>query len=514
MNASNHIAGVLFGLRLLGLLLLVGANAAQAQNASLFLTSNVPQAEVLINGQQRGQTDHAGKFYASNITPGSHVITVRKTGWVSEERVLTFSAGLTARVSVTLAQSSPPPEKRVEGLGNVLIDANVGGAEVYLDDAFVGRTKMDGKLMVATRSGLHVIRVQRNPDFMPQVQQVEVASGELTTRVPFDLQRAGRGGILAILSGNEGLIIGLSLLLFLVAGGVFWFIWDSTSRNTRRFDQYEILRVLGRGGMSTVYLAKDKKLGETVALKIMESSLMSDQDLVKKFLREGEVLERIYEWNPKAPVVRAYRYGRENGSANGRLFLAMEYVPGLDLAQYLQKYGRLPVKKVLLIARAISEGLSAAHGRAIWHRDVTPDNIIIKASNPTLSIKLIDFGVAKHEYTSAKTLDGGIFGKPPYMSPEQCSGGKIDGRSDVYSLGIMMYALLTGKPPFMDRHNPLRVMWMHQYESVPPLPEHIHHGFRQLIYTMLEKQPEDRLDIEGVIAEIDLLVQSMSTSRA
>jgi len=241
-----------------------------------------------------------------------------------------------------------------------------------------------------------------------------------------------------------------------------------------------------------VYLARDRHLGQTVALKVMDAELVHDTDLARKFVREGEALQRITATYPGAPVVRALRYGREHNSEFGRPFVALEYLDGGSLLQVLRQQGRLPVRQVLAVARQVAEGLAAAHTHGIWHRDVSPDNVFVTGTDghaPT--VKLIDFGVAKNEYTLVHTLDGSIAGKPAYMSPEQCRGEALDGRSDLYSLGVLMYALLTGSPPFTDP-NPLLVMRMHESASVPPLPSDVPPPVRELVYRLLSKQPEDR----------------------
>ncbi len=273
---------------------------------------------------------------------------------------------------------------------------------------------------------------------------------------------------------------------------------------TARFDRYHILRPLGRGGMATVYLARDRKARHEVALKVMDAELTHDDDLVRKFVKEGEALQRIGGSAPASPVVRAFRYGREHGRAQGRPFVALEYVPGESLLRTLQTQGRLPVTHVLAVARQVAEGLAAAHAHGIWHRDVSPDNVLVAgydAAGPV--VRLIDFGVAKHEYTQAHTLDGSIAGKPAYMSPEQCRGEGLDGRSDLYSLGVMLYTLLAGHPPFTDP-NPLLVMRMHETSTPPPLPPDVPPAVAALVLRLLRKRPDERFSsAAALVAALD-----------
>jgi serine/threonine-protein kinase len=242
--------------------------------------------------------------------------------------------------------------------------------------------------------------------------------------------------------------------------------------------------------MATVYRAKDRQTGRLVALKVMDPGLARDLDLLKKFLREGEVLRTLNTKHPEAPIVRVVDFGRESGRTNGRPFIAMELLQGRDALSYLQGRGRLSAEEAKGIVRQVLTALAAAHAEGVYHRDLSPDNILVTDGHAH-GIRLIDFGVARHEYTSAGTLDGSITGKPPYMSPEQCRGGKVDGRSDLYSLGVVFYTLLAGKPPFVAV-NPLEVMKMHESEPVPPLPGDVPKGVAVIVYKMLEKEPDRR----------------------
>lgn len=268
-----------------------------------------------------------------------------------------------------------------------------------------------------------------------------------------------------------------------------------------RFDQYKLINLIGRGGMANVYLAQDKR-GKKVALKILDESFLADADLTRKFLLEGEALTKINRDYPNSPVITVYRFGREYNSAAGTPFIAMEYVAGKDLFHFIKTSGIPPILVALKIIDQLCESLSAAHAHHIWHRDLTPDNILMVSTTPTLRIKLIDFGVAKHEYVPVKTQDGSIFGKPAYMSPEQCRGQPVNQLSDIYSLGAVFYTLLTGSPPFVDS-NPLMVMKMHEDSAIPPLPDQVPKSIGFLVMAMLEKEPERRpQSVEEILKQI------------
>jgi len=267
---------------------------------------------------------------------------------------------------------------------------------------------------------------------------------------------------------------------------------------------YEKKRKIGAGGMSTIWLARDSQ-GRNVALKIMNEEMLDDEELVHKFIQEGKALERINQTHPEAPVINVFDYGYLDGE---RPFLALEYLPDESLEKVIEHQEALSTVQALPVVRQVGVALSAAHANGIYHRDVKPENVFIVGRSSTLQIKLIDFGVARHEYVPRETMDGTLLGSPPYMSPEQASGGDIGAASDIYSLGVLAYALLAGQPPFMDR-NPLRVLEMHQETEVPLLPDHVPQPVAELVYWMLEKDPADRPGaMWEVVGRLDELMAS------
>ena len=248
---------------------------------------------------------------------------------------------------------------------------------------------------------------------------------------------------------------------------------------------------------------KDKN---EIALKILDDRLLRDRDLIHKFSREGSGLSLLNKKFHDAPIVKIYRYGRENSAPYGRPFIAMELIKGPSLLDLINRKKNFSLSYSINLIKHVAHALSAAHALGIYHRDVSPDNIIIVRNNPNFPlIKLIDFGVAKHEYVDVGTLDGTISGKPPYMSPEQCRGEKVDGRSDIYSLGIIFYTMLTGDPPFASK-NPLEVMYLHEHKPMPPLPIHVPERIRKIVSKMLEKQKAKRYQtIKGLIEDLNKL---------
>jgi serine/threonine-protein kinase len=205
--------------------------------------------------------------------------------------------------------------------------------------------------------------------------------------------------------------------------------------------RYEVEKELGKGAMGVVYLGKDPKINRVVAIKTMALSQEFEEDeldeVKARFFREAETAGRLTHPN----IVTIYDAGEEHDLA----YIAMEFLKGADLATYTKPENLLPLPKVLDIVIKSAEALDYAHGENVVHRDIKPANIMYEAD--TGSVKLTDFGIARIT-DSSKTKTGMVLGTPSYMSPEQLSGKKVDGRSDLFSLGVMLYQMASGRLPF------------------------------------------------------------------
>ena len=202
-------------------------------------------------------------------------------------------------------------------------------------------------------------------------------------------------------------------------------------------ERYHIVQRLGEGGMGEVYLARDRELDRDVALKVIRVDLASHPTILERFKREIQLSSSITHKN----VLRVY----DLGEAGGVKFLTMQYVDGPDLATLMRREGRLTLQRVIDIFRQILEGLQAAHDQGVIHRDLKPQNILLDSRGHVL---IADFGLAKSVEYGTLTEAGKVIGTPHYMSPEQVKGVALDQRSDIYSLGIMLYEMLTGALPF------------------------------------------------------------------
>ena len=226
----------------------------------------------------------------------------------------------------------------------------------------------------------------------------------------------------------------------------------------RSIGRYEIISELGRGAMGTVYLGKDPLINREVAIKTLRYSNADDDEMAKakkRFFREAEAAGRLTHPN----IVTVYDVGEYQGTA----YMAMELLDGTDLVSYCHKQNLLPCEEVLKIVSTVAMALDYAHSNGVVHRDIKPGNIrILKRGD----IKVVDFGIAKVMDTS-KTQAGVIIGSPNYMSPEQIEGQRVDGQTDLFSLGVLFFELLTGEKPFTGENI---TSLMHNIITQPPPP--------------------------------------------
>ncbi len=203
---------------------------------------------------------------------------------------------------------------------------------------------------------------------------------------------------------------------------------------------YTILRVIGRGGMGRVYLARDEQLKRDVAIKMMHPVKARDPGARRRFLQESRAAAAVEHPH----VMTIHQVGEEGGLP----FIVMQRLDGLTLGEYRDSVDRMPLREALRIARETAEGLAAAHRRGLIHRDIKPDNIFLEA--PGRSVKIIDFGLAREASDEAGkiTVDGAVVGTPAYMAPERINGQEVDAKSDLFGLGVILYELLAGRLPF------------------------------------------------------------------
>ena len=263
---------------------------------------------------------------------------------------------------------------------------------------------------------------------------------------------------------------------------------SGTRRGARRVPQtlagrYEVVRRVGVGGMADVYLAEDTQLGREVALKILHPQYADDESFVERFRREAMAAANLQHPN----IVQIYDSGRE-GDFN---FIVMEYVEGRSLKDYLAEEGPLEIREATRIAGEVLTALAYAHRTGLVHRDIKPGNILLSDEG---KVQVTDFGIARAEAGSTMTQTGTILGTAYYLSPEQAQGLPLDGRSDIYSLTVVLYEMLTGRRPF-EGDSPVSIAYKHVRE-MPRSPStyrsDIPRPLEAIVLNGLAKRPEDR----------------------
>ena len=257
-------------------------------------------------------------------------------------------------------------------------------------------------------------------------------------------------------------------------------------------DRYEVVGQIGTGGMSDVYKAKDHTLGRYVAIKVLKEEFSEDTNFVTKFRSEAQAAAGLEHPN----IVNIYDVGSENGIH----YIVMEYVEGITLKTYIEKKGQLNYKETLSIAIQVSRGIQAAHAKHIIHRDIKPQNIIISTDG---KVKVTDFGIARA--VSEHTIHSDVMGSVHYASPEQARNGYVSNRSDIYSLGIVMYEMVTGRVPF-DGDSTVAVAIQHlQDEMVPPstYAPNLPISLEKIIQKCTQKSPDRRYDsMESLLIDL------------
>lgn len=246
-------------------------------------------------------------------------------------------------------------------------------------------------------------------------------------------------------------------------------------------DRYEILEKIGNGGMSDVYKAKCHKLNRFVAVKVLKQEFGENENFVSKFKVEAQAAAGLMHPN----IVNVYDVGNENGIN----YIVMELVEGITLKKYIEKKARLSVKEAISIAIQVSMGIEAAHNNRIIHRDIKPQNIIISKDG---KVKVTDFGIAKA--ATSNTITSNVMGSVHYTSPEQARGGFSDEKSDIYSLGITLFEMLTGRVPF-DGDTTVAIAIKHIQEPMPSPRDYVAEipvSVEQIVYKCTQKSPDRR----------------------
>ncbi len=281
---------------------------------------------------------------------------------------------------------------------------------------------------------------------------------------------------------------------------------DNAGQNRTIGDKYEVIEVLGQGGMGAVLKARHKQLSKIVAIKVLNPTLLADESSRARFELEAQAGSNLN--HPNLIVVFDYGYTAESDP-----YLVMEYVDGWSLDAMLETYGRPRPSDIVPVLVQVCKALRYLHENNIIHRDLKPANIMIQDISGERYAKLVDLGIAKvlskdGQATQHLTATGSIFGSPLYMSPEQCRGEKVDARSDIYSLGCVMYECLAGRVPLVGE-NHLQTLHKHLMDTPEPIPcnTQAEHELSQVVFKCLEKSKEHRFQSVGDLLESLTLIE-------
>jgi hypothetical protein len=470
------------------------------EQGSLFIQTNAPGANVYLDDNQIGKTDQKGGFLIDNIPQGTYKITVEMAGYKKAERTFRLKGGgLTEHANINLQSLTGPsvepkaPEKKKEPPPKPTEPAAVSKPPVSPPST---PTKEAGKIE------------KEEPTESPKIEGKAVTPPKKEPLLGiFELWM-----ILLIILLIAGIIL-------LVLGRKFIFkkekprltiktpvkplrvttpIKGISLEEAPAVGDYKILEKIASGGMANVYKAVHMKKGWMVALKVPHEQFQEDRTFVERFRREGELGKKLHNEN----IIHIYEAGT---AKDGFTFIAMEYLEGIDLRQYIDKHGSLPIDEAVNIMVPVCRALDYAHVKGVVHRDIKPENIMLPIQKGKGKIVLMDFGIAHTAYLGTLGTGSTYLGTPYYMSPDQISSKEVDGRSDIYSLGVVFFEMLTGQHLFNET-DPLKVLFHHK-ETPPPRPSafnpKIPPMLEMIILKMLAKNPEDRYQsVESLLVEL------------
>ncbi|MCM2256973.1 MAG: protein kinase, partial [Vicinamibacteria bacterium] len=507
---------------------------------TLKIDSEPTGAEVLVDGRPRGATPFTGR-----VAPGDHQVTLRREGFAEQSFPVQVQAGAVAepgrKALVAAAAGATPATAAVATpaptTGELLLYTTPPGAHFYLDDEYLGQGDPGlGRLRKSgVAAGAHVIRAVRGEQNVEQ--PVEVVAGQSTT-VRLSLATPEPAGPL------PGRLAAALAAVVVLLGAGFWWLRRSkapaepetrllpsrppsaaprtaprtpgrtpASRPTisssptlgaddplsatealaeiptprpgdgthETFGPFVLTDQLGRGGMASVYRAE--RNGQFVALKRPLRGFLDEPEFLERFLREAEIGRTLHHHN----IIRIF----ERGDVEGVPYFTMELVDGDTLSSYARRRGPLPSREAAEIVAQVAEALDYAHLKGIVHRDLKPSNIMLMRDG---TVKVMDYGIARSRRFDGLTVTGAFLGTPDYVAPETAEGHGTDARSDLYSLGIVFYEILTGQRPFVGE-TPFATLKKHCLE--PPTPPSailpgVPRELEAMILKLLRKDPAER----------------------
>lgn len=502
----------------------------QEKSGGLRVKTNVANATVLVDGRPARRTDPDGNALLKELSSGPHKISVQKDGFAhATQRITLNESGRRRTIWLYLSPdvpatanapppsdslpspndslpSNPPVESAAPETAELVVEAGVPDATVFVDDSARGHTNANGVLTLQAAPGTHRIAI-RKEGYTPTrtITQLDAGTQNTLTLSPTRISSSNATHFLrqwvddrplllaSALIGLMGLVIAVLQLPNWNAASVFRWPWSY-----ERFDRYALHSVLQRGEFSTVYRADAPQHGQ-VALTVLDDPYASDRTQAASFLDKGRTLQQIHETDPDAPLIDVYRIGREGDAADGRPFIVLEHLEGDPLLSHLKDLDTLGTDEALSVMRQVCAGLQVAHANDVHHGHLTPDNVIVTQTAP-YRIKLVGFGVqpqpaAPHDVAGTPT---------PYRAPEQLRDGRSDWRSDMYAAGMLFYKIVTGGA--LHAHAASSRMPKRRPENpTPPLPDRIPDHVTPVFHQMISQDPDRRPTAARVTSVLNLL---------
>jgi tRNA A-37 threonylcarbamoyl transferase component Bud32 len=436
-----------------------------AQAGSLYITSEPKGATVYLDNNKIGTTD----IIIGSIPAGSHSITLELAGYQKVEGTVTVSSGLTTSFSQKLTKGTGRIQARAGGEGGttpvrksffetinpwiiLLIFLILIGITVML---MIFKVMPRGRVLVPLKKAVPISKAK--PTKIPRKKPAHAATKTAKTKTP--------SKPLKIPTPVKGIKI----------------------KDAPVVGNYRVIEKIAAGGMANIYKATHIKKGGTAILKVPYEQFQNDQNFIERFRREAELGKKLHHEN----IIRIYESGI---TKDGLTYIAMEYMQGIDLRKYLNKYGSMPIDGALRTITLVCRALDYAHVKGVIHRDIKPENIMLPDKKGKGRVVLMDFGVAHAAYLGTVGTRSTYLGTPFYMSPDISSGQKVDARSDIYSLGVVFFEMITGQRPF-NAVDPLNVLIQHR-EAPPPNPSSLNREIspelETIVLTMLAKKPSGR----------------------
>ena len=469
-------------------------------------------------------TKHVGKSPLKlEVKPGNHLVNITLNGYLPVERFWDVQPAQLINETISLVPKPKPDEtKRVAEATPKKSDPKTAtpSNESIVQKNSSTQTDLEGKSLAKAEPELTAPETQEVSDTLPEKPKTneQVPEGKSLKIAP---QEDSQGNSL-----YKGIFWGILVLVLITLGAVFFFRKHSPKADQKSISSYlqstielgneaivspglcvggfTMTQLLGSGGMGLTYLATKENQSREFAVKILHSHLQKDKDVKRRFVREGELGTTLHHPN----IIRIFEAGQDGEIP----FIAMEYLNGRTLEEELSPDKRLEVETALAYTRCVATALDYAHLKGVIHRDLKPENLMVI---PDGGLKVMDFGIAKFSDMGQTSATQSFIGTPVYSAPELLTPEHIGPESDLYSLGIILYRMLSGRVPF-GGSNPLEVLQRQVNDPLPPIPESIPvpHSVWQLISKLTAKQKSQRFaSAEILINQIDLITRQLQTTQ-